>query len=265
MQKGFTIVELLIVIVVIAILAAVTIVAYNGIRDRATASSVQSAVAQAKKKIMTYAVEHADMYPDTLAEAGVSDTGSIAYQYTSDNSSDPKTYAITASNGVAGPVNYFASTSQPAITQGIAPGHNLIRWNEVDGVSAPIELSGGVVVDTSVARSGSASIRIMPNNTGVPLRGTPYEGLPGQVQTVSFWLRSDPDWNGINNNSKIRFGSVPNANLLSVCSYGGVKINWTFITCSRTLTEANSATYITVGNDGSVGNIWIDDVSYSIR
>mgnify|MGYP006209457325 CR=1 FL=1 len=34
-QTGFTIVELLIVIVVIAILAAVSIVAYNGIQDRA--------------------------------------------------------------------------------------------------------------------------------------------------------------------------------------------------------------------------------------
>lgn len=34
-QKGFTIVELLIVIVVIAILAAIVIVAYNGIQERA--------------------------------------------------------------------------------------------------------------------------------------------------------------------------------------------------------------------------------------
>lgn len=37
-QKGFTIVELLIVIVVIAILAAITIVSYNGIQDRANRS-----------------------------------------------------------------------------------------------------------------------------------------------------------------------------------------------------------------------------------
>ena len=36
---GFTIVELLIVIVVIGILAAITIVAYNGIQDRAKSSN----------------------------------------------------------------------------------------------------------------------------------------------------------------------------------------------------------------------------------
>lgn len=39
--RGFTIVELLIVVVVIAILAAITIVAYNGIQTRATNNSIQ--------------------------------------------------------------------------------------------------------------------------------------------------------------------------------------------------------------------------------
>lgn len=41
-QAGFTIVELLIVIVVIGILAAITVVAYNGIQNRANDTAVQS-------------------------------------------------------------------------------------------------------------------------------------------------------------------------------------------------------------------------------
>ena len=48
---GFTIVELLIVIVVIAILAAITIVAFNGIQDRARNSSIQTDLTNFAKKI----------------------------------------------------------------------------------------------------------------------------------------------------------------------------------------------------------------------
>jgi prepilin-type N-terminal cleavage/methylation domain-containing protein len=49
-QSGFTIVELLIVIVVIGILAAITIVAYNGIQNRSKATSAQSLAGQVAKK-----------------------------------------------------------------------------------------------------------------------------------------------------------------------------------------------------------------------
>jgi len=51
-NTGFTIVELLIVIVVIGILAAITIVAYNGIQQRATTAAIQSEVTQNAKSIM---------------------------------------------------------------------------------------------------------------------------------------------------------------------------------------------------------------------
>ena len=51
---GFTIVELLIVIVVIAILAAITIVAYNGIQQRARDSDRQGDIATIAKAIELY-------------------------------------------------------------------------------------------------------------------------------------------------------------------------------------------------------------------
>jgi len=52
--RGFTIVELLIVIVVIAILAAITIVAYNGIQNRAKTSAGQQLASNIAKKIEIY-------------------------------------------------------------------------------------------------------------------------------------------------------------------------------------------------------------------
>ncbi len=51
-RRGFTIVELLIVIVVIALLATVTIVAMNGLKNRAENTRVQTDLALLKKAIM---------------------------------------------------------------------------------------------------------------------------------------------------------------------------------------------------------------------
>lgn len=65
--SGFTIVELLIVIVVIGILAAITIVAYNGVQSRAKAAGVQSDLTTAKKKLMLWQVDNGH-YPTTTAE-----------------------------------------------------------------------------------------------------------------------------------------------------------------------------------------------------
>lgn len=59
---GFTIVELLIVIVVIAILAAISIVAYTGIQQRARDNARTQAVADIRKALELYKVDH-DRYP----------------------------------------------------------------------------------------------------------------------------------------------------------------------------------------------------------
>lgn len=53
-NRGFTIVELLIVIVVIGILATITIVAYNGIQVRARDADRASDISTIKKKLEIY-------------------------------------------------------------------------------------------------------------------------------------------------------------------------------------------------------------------
>lgn len=64
-QSGFTIVELLVVIVVIGILAAITIVSYSGISQRAIVSSMQSDLSNGSTKLQSANVVNGQ-YPDSI-------------------------------------------------------------------------------------------------------------------------------------------------------------------------------------------------------
>lgn len=85
-QKGFTIVELLIVIVVIGILAAITIVAFNGVQNRGYDTSIKSDLKNIGQKYELYRVDN-DSYPfGSLLNDGTAfrlDVGRNAYDMTS--------------------------------------------------------------------------------------------------------------------------------------------------------------------------------------
>ena len=81
-HPGFTIVELLIVIVVIGILAAVALVSFTGISGRANISMLQSNLTQMGKAIEIHKIQNNESYPVTLATGNVKtpDTGTYIYQ-----------------------------------------------------------------------------------------------------------------------------------------------------------------------------------------
>ena len=64
-NNGFTVVELLVVIVIIGILAAITLVSYRSLTDKANESAMTADLANAKKQFELYKVEH-NVYPTGL-------------------------------------------------------------------------------------------------------------------------------------------------------------------------------------------------------
>ena len=103
-QTGFTIVELLIVIVVIGILAAITIVAYNGIQGRANDAAIRSDLVNIAKQLDTIkAVSSTSTYPTTgeLASTNKLSVAKNSYEKSRNNlyycrTADNLNYAVGA-------------------------------------------------------------------------------------------------------------------------------------------------------------------------
>ncbi len=75
--SGFTIVELLIVIVVIGILAAITIVAYSGVQQKARDAARTSDIKQVQKAIDLYYVDSGN-YPSLGVDGSGYDIGNLS-------------------------------------------------------------------------------------------------------------------------------------------------------------------------------------------
>jgi len=178
--KGFTIVELLIVVVVIGILAAITVVAYTGINRQAASSASQSSANQASKKLLTYALEHGEEYPATLAAAGIANSGSTTFQYSVNNSSTPKTFCVTATTKAE---SYWVSNSKTNPTSGGCAGHGVggvaavTNYHKnpffvgsagpVNGTNSTdlgiVDISGVKYAQGTLTANGASAIRLMAN------------------------------------------------------------------------------------------------------
>lgn len=106
-QTGFTIVELLIVIVVIAILATVAIVAYSGIRDRANDSAVRNDLASIATKLKAYAAENGE-YPTTTAQLATLGLKVSKNSYGNPMYNGTSYYNLVYCWPNSGPINNFA-------------------------------------------------------------------------------------------------------------------------------------------------------------
>ena len=197
-QKAFTIVELLIVIVVIAILAAITIVAYTGIQDRARTAALQSAASQAGKKIAAYAVTNAEMYPDSLSQVGLSDTADITYTYIVNNGLSPKAYCISATSTQDSRFSYAFTSSSGSTLEGWCV-RNLAADPNGAGSTGNLESIGNnqasntTSIATDQSRFGTTSFKRSVTGTGQIYGGIRVDDpLIESTDSIrwSFWVYS---------------------------------------------------------------------------
>jgi uncharacterized protein (TIGR02145 family)/prepilin-type N-terminal cleavage/methylation domain-containing protein len=117
---GFTIVELLIVIVVIAILATIAIVAYNGITARSKLGVLQSDLTNAASQLGIDNV-NTGVYPATAAAAnngaGLKASPGTTWQYT--YTAGTNSYCLTGTNSG---VSYYISSDSGVAQAGACPG-----------------------------------------------------------------------------------------------------------------------------------------------
>jgi prepilin-type N-terminal cleavage/methylation domain-containing protein len=184
-QKGFTIVELLIVVVVIAILAAITILAYNGIQQRARASALQTTVTDVAKRIEAEKAGSAsEQYPSSLASLNIS-SADVNYYYSPDDNS----YCITKTDGS---MRYSATSNNPAAVEGDCGINGIVGWYKMNNNGVDDGPSGANASLTSVisvtGQNGQANGAYSFNGTDSQLYAPSYFGLTNTNATLSTWV-----------------------------------------------------------------------------
>ena len=201
---AFTIVELLVVIVVIGILAAITIVSYSGITNRATISSLQSDLDNSSRLLRMYQVEHG-VFPTSFdgnncplgATAPSPDTkycikpsGSNTYTYKA-SATNSNIFCLTSTKGTQS-YNISPDTQPlagPCPVLSLDAGNKTsysgtgTAWNDLSGWDNNGVLNGGATYDA--AGGGVMSFDGVDDYVGAGNLGTFYD-----QGTISFWMNA---------------------------------------------------------------------------
>lgn len=142
-ELGFTVVELLIVIVVIGILATLTVIAYSGVQNQSRYSAQQSSLQQSYKKLEAYKLQNAENIPTNQANAvtagmiAPSDSTTTYYPNT-----DANTYCVQYVSNANNSVVSSVSSGNSAATKGACLESGLLGWWPMNGNANDMSTKG---------------------------------------------------------------------------------------------------------------------------
>jgi prepilin-type N-terminal cleavage/methylation domain-containing protein len=122
-RRGFTIVELLVIIVIIGILASVIIVSYSSISDKATISSLNADFSNSKKSLMLFQTQSNSGSFPTAINCGAPTSTTIClvpsngatFSYSVNNLVNPATFTLVATKGTTS-YQISDSSATPTLT-----------------------------------------------------------------------------------------------------------------------------------------------------
>jgi prepilin-type N-terminal cleavage/methylation domain-containing protein len=222
---GFTIVELLVVIVIIAILVSISLVAYGGISQRAVVASLQSDLSNASTALKSFQAEKGS-YPTTISvdcsASPDSNTNkclkvsgdNVMVGYSANKNTNASSYILIASNGnnvykvteSTSPAQLVVTT-QPGVTPGAVLELNAVKANggTGPGINSPLtttwyDTSG---LGNSTVFSGLSGSPWSSSPSRLTLDGIDDSGLipdvsAGESESFSYeiWGWVDPSLSG---------------------------------------------------------------------
>lgn len=207
--QGFTIVELLVAIVVIGVLAAISIVSYTGISQKATQASLQSDLSSMVRQLKLSYVG-TELYPTSSTcpsinpdDVCLKPSGNNSFQYTV--STNRKNYKLTATNGTSTSVVY--GDSQIMAGTGIIPQTYYFRSDGVLDTSLAGSTPNNVISLSDYGGFFSANVNIKVEKwdtswTEVSPQGTSaWNNFSYTTNTVNYYF---PGASSSTNNLKIR-------------------------------------------------------------